>query len=115
MRLQRSKSDTCKVVRVVRPHSQQSIMETIVNSDNGYSQAVLSIKTPVSVTLANMRISLGQIVNLVPGSMLTFDSHCDQPLSLEAGGKKIAAGEPVKIGDKYGLRIRQIVETNPDD
>ena len=74
-----------------------------------FSSAVLAIKTPVSVTLARKPISLEDVLNLVPGSMLTFDAHCDEPLTLEAGGRPIATGETVKIGDKFGLRIREIL------
>ncbi len=73
-----------------------------------FQHAVMSIKTPVTVTLARKRESLDRILNLVPGSMLTFDTHCDEPLTLEAGGHKIASGETIKIGDKFGLRIREI-------
>jgi flagellar motor switch protein FliN/FliY len=82
-----------------------------MNADpqSSYSRAVLAIKTPVSVTLARKRVSLQRIVDLVPGSMLTFDAHCDEPLTLEAGGKPIATGETVKIGDKFGLRIREVL------
>ena len=43
--------------------------------------------------------------------MLTFDAHCDEPLALEAGGHPIAVGETVKIGDKFGLRIRQLLDS----
>ena len=43
-------------------------------NQNDYSRAVLAIQTPVSVTLAQKKVSLEQIVNLVPGSMLTFDA-----------------------------------------
>ncbi|MCG8648409.1 MAG: FliM/FliN family flagellar motor C-terminal domain-containing protein [Pirellulales bacterium] len=75
-----------------------------------YTRTVLSIETPVSVTLATKRVPLQTIVDLVPGSMLTFDSHCDEPLTLEAGGQPIATGETVKIGDKFGLRIREIFD-----
>lgn len=74
-----------------------------------FANAVLSIKTPVSVTLARKKCSLERIIELVPGAMLSFDSHCDEPLILEAGGKEIATGETVKIGDKFGLRIREIL------
>ncbi|MEM1068691.1 MAG: FliM/FliN family flagellar motor C-terminal domain-containing protein [Planctomycetota bacterium] len=77
--------------------------------DSSYSRAVLSITTSVSVTLARKNVPLDRIVNLVPGSMLTFDAHCDEPLVLEAGGKAIATGETVKIGDKFGLRVREIL------
>ncbi len=80
-----------------------------------YSKAVLAIKTPVSVTLARKKESLSRIVNLVPGSMLTFDAHCDEPLTLEAGGKPIATGETIKIGDKFGLRIREILHDREED
>ncbi|TWU40907.1 FliM/FliN family flagellar motor switch protein [Novipirellula artificiosorum] len=74
-----------------------------------YSKAVLAIQATVSVTLARQRVPLSRIVDLVPGSMLTFDSHCDEPLILEVGGQGIAKGETVKIGDKFGLRIREIL------
>tara|TARA_R110002049_G_scaffold4601_5_gene32127 strand:+ start:184820 stop:185272 length:453 start_codon:yes stop_codon:yes gene_type:complete len=75
-----------------------------------YGRAVLSIETPVAVVLAKQKISVERVVNLVPGSMLTFDAHCDEPLTLEAGGHAIAVGETVKIGDKFGLRIRQLLD-----
>ena len=79
-----------------------------VDSNPKYTRAVLSIQTPVCVTLARKSISLEDIVNLVPGAMLTFDVHCDEPLTLEAGGAPIATGETVKIGDKFGIRVREI-------
>jgi flagellar motor switch protein FliN len=82
--------------------------------DSNYSRSVLAIKTPVTVTLAQKKVSLDRIVNLVPGSMLTFDSHCDEPLLLEVGGTSIAIGETVKIGDKFGLRIREILHRQPE-
>ncbi len=74
-----------------------------------FSKAVMSIQTPLSVTLAAKKCSLERIVDLVPGAMLTFDAHCDEPLTLEAGGKPIAKGDAVKIGDKFGLRIREVL------
>ena len=77
-----------------------------------HSRAVLAIDTPVSVTLARKQVCLAEIVNLVPGSMLTFDAHCDEPLTLEVGGKPIATGETVKIGDKFGLRVREILSAD---
>ncbi len=82
---------------------------------SNYSKAVLAIKTPVCVTLARKQIPLDQIVNMVPGSMLTFEAHCDEPLTLEAGGKAIAIGETVKIGDKFGMRIRDILTKQQEE
>ena len=75
----------------------------------GYQNAVLNIQTAVTVTLAEKRVPVREVIDLVPGSMLTFNQHCDSPLTLAAGGHAIATGETVKIGDKFGLRIRQLV------
>lgn len=88
--------------------------ETIDSTDHAedaieqHQDAVLRIRTVVTVTLAEKRESLRTIVGLVPGSMLTFDTHCDRPLEMRVGGHPIATGETVKIGDKFGLRIRTI-------
>ena len=79
-----------------------------VEANPDYTRAVLAIQTPVCVTLARKSVSLEEIVNLVPGAMLTFDVHCDDPLTLEAGGSPIASGETIKIGDKFGIRIREV-------
>ena len=84
-----------------------------VDSNPNYTRAVLSIQTPVCATLARKSVSLKDIVNLVPGAMLTFDVHCDEPLTLEVGGSLIATGETVKIGDKFGVRVREVFAPTP--
>ena len=81
---------------------------------SGYSKSILAITTPVSVTLCRKREPISRIISLAPGSMLTFEAHCDAPLVLEAGGTPIATGETVKIGDKFGLRIREILKQSRD-
>jgi flagellar motor switch/type III secretory pathway protein FliN len=75
----------------------------------GYSRSLLRIKVPVVVTLARNRQPLGRIVELGPGSIIHFDKPCDGTLDLEIGNHAIAAGEAVKVGDKFGLRITSIV------
>ncbi|TWT95632.1 FliM/FliN family flagellar motor switch protein [Neorhodopirellula pilleata] len=79
-----------------------------------YREKLLTIKTPVTVVLAEKKETLRNILSLVPGSMLTFDTHCDHPLELSVGGHVIANGETVKIGDKFGIRIRQVGVEKPE-
>ena len=74
-----------------------------------YSRSLLRIRVPVVVTLAQNRQPLGRIVELGPGSIIHFDKSCENSLELEVGGHCIAAGEAVKVGDKFGLRITSIV------
>jgi len=74
-----------------------------------YSRSLLRIKVPVVVTLARNRQPLGRIVELGPGSIIHFDKPCDGTLDLEIADHAIAAGDAVKVGDKFGLRITSIV------
>lgn len=66
---------------------------------------MLGITTDVRVTLARRKIPLDEVLNLAPGTMLSFETHCDTPLTLEANRTPIATGETVKIGDRFGIRI----------
>lgn len=77
-------------------------------TESRHRNGVLDIESTLSVTLARKTVTLADLLSLVPGAMLTFDTHCDQPLTLEAEKTTIATGETVKIGDKFGLRIREI-------
>lgn len=74
-----------------------------------YKQTVLRIQAPVAVTLARKNIALDKILDIVPGAMLMFDKNCEEPLTLDVGGQPIAVGETVKVGDKFGLRIRRLL------
>ena len=74
-----------------------------------YARSLLRIKVPVIVTLAEKRQPLGWIIELGPGSIIQFEKSCEEMLELNAGGRTIATGEAVKVGDKFGLRITSIV------
>jgi flagellar motor switch protein FliN len=74
-----------------------------------YCRSLLKIRVPVTVTLATTQLPVKDIVELVPGSILQFEKMCDEALSLEVGGQRVAEGETVKVGDKFGLRITSIV------
>ena len=73
-----------------------------------YTKSLLRIRVPVVVNLATMKKSVSQVVELGLGSILQFDKACDEPLTLEVGGRRVAYGEVVKVGDKFGLRISSI-------
>jgi flagellar motor switch/type III secretory pathway protein FliN len=74
-----------------------------------YTRSLLRIKVPVVATLAEKRQPLGRVVELSPGTIIQFDKSCEEMLELSVGNRKIAAGEAVKVGDKFGLRITSMI------
>jgi flagellar motor switch protein FliN/FliY len=73
-----------------------------------YPRSLLMIKLPVKVTLASKKQPIGRIVELGPGSIIYFNKSCEEMLDLEVGGQAVALGEPVKVGDKFGIRLTSI-------
>jgi flagellar motor switch protein FliN len=78
-----------------------------------YTRSLLRVRVPVVVALAEKKHKLGHILELVPGQILQFEKSCEDPLELQISNCKIAAGEAVKVGDKFGLRITAIIP--PDE
>ncbi len=74
-----------------------------------YTRSLLRVAIPLVVTLAEKKQKLSRIIELGPGQIIQFDKSCEEALTLEMGNCKIAAGEVVKVGDKFGLRITSIV------
>jgi flagellar motor switch protein FliN len=73
-----------------------------------YTRSLLRIRVPVVVTLAEKRQSLERIVELSPGAIIQFEKSCEEMLDLSVANCRIACGEAVKVGDKFGLRITSL-------
>jgi flagellar motor switch/type III secretory pathway protein FliN len=74
-----------------------------------YSRSLLKIRVPLSVTLAEKKQPLGQILEIGPGSILQFEKSCEEMLDLNVSNLAIARGEAVKVGDKFGLRVTSLI------
>lgn len=74
-----------------------------------FCQSLLRVDVCVTVTLAEKRLPLEQVLRLVPGVMIQFEKPCESPMTIEVGEQPIAHGEVVKIGDKFGVRINEIL------
>jgi flagellar motor switch protein FliN/FliY len=70
-----------------------------------YSRSLLKITVPVRVVLAEKKESVQDVVELAPGTIIKFAKSCEETLHLYVGDQVIAAGEAVKVGDKFGFRV----------
>lgn len=71
---------------------------------------LLDVEIPVSVEVGRARMSLDEVLRLVPGSVIALDKKAEEPVDLRVNGKLVARGEVVLVDDAYGLRITQIVD-----
>ena len=73
-----------------------------------YGRSLLHIEVPVTASLAATLQSIDDVMQIAPGTIIQFEKSCEELLELEIGGTRIALGEAVKVGDKFGLRIKEI-------
>jgi flagellar motor switch protein FliN/FliY len=52
-----------------------------------------------------------EVLRLGSGAIIEFSKSSEQPLELLVNNVVIALGEAVKIGENFGLRIRQVGDT----
>ncbi len=85
-------------------------LETELEGLPTHARSLLRIRVPIQLTLASQRKSIHEIIELGPGSIVKFAKTFDEPLELQVGGRTIAQGEVVKVGDKFGVRISGLVK-----
>lgn len=70
---------------------------------------MLSIGLTIHVELGRRMIRVGDLLKLGAGQVLELDAGAGAPLSIYANNTLIAEGEAVVVGERYGIRITDIV------
>jgi flagellar motor switch protein FliN len=69
---------------------------------------ILRLEVPLIVKLAERKLNLSEVMRLGTGAIIEFSKSSEEPLSLLVNNKVIGLGEAVKVGENFGLRIKQI-------
>ena len=66
----------------------------------------------VAAELGRARITMEEILQYGPGSILELDRTAGSPVDVVVNGSMIARGEVVVLGEEYGIRITEILGRN---
>lgn len=72
---------------------------------------VLDIPIEISVEIGRRRMPLGEVIRLGPGAIVELGKASGEPLDILANGRLIARGEAVVVGERYGIRIMDVVSS----
>jgi flagellar motor switch protein FliN/FliY len=103
------------------PGSPQRAAETSVNGvppgaepHNGADLRRLSdVLMELSVEIGRTRMTVGEMLQLRAGSIVTLERLAGEPVDLLVNGTAIARGEVVIVDEQFGLRVTEIVEGDP--
>lgn len=72
-------------------------------------RSLLDIPLEVSVELGRTKMLLGDLLQITQGSTIELDKFENEPVEILINGRHIARGEVILIGDKFGVRIIDII------
>lgn len=71
-------------------------------------EKILNLELPVIVVLAEKAMSVEDVLALNEGSVIVFKKHNSESLDILINNRKIGAGKTIKIGERFGVHIREI-------
>ena len=71
-------------------------------------QTLMKLKVPLIVTVGSRRINVETVLGLGPGSILELNKDAEEPLEILINNKQVGIGESIKVGENFGVRIREI-------
>jgi flagellar motor switch protein FliN/FliY len=73
------------------------------------------ISVEVAIELGRTRMTIRELAKLNVDDVLELAQPADRPLEVVAGGKVLARGELVPVGDRLALRITELAGDEPVD
>lgn len=65
----------------------------------------------ISVEVGRSRILLRDLLRMGEGYVIELDKMAGEPLDLYVNSRLIARGEAVMVGEKYGIRLTEVLST----
>jgi flagellar motor switch protein FliN/FliY len=69
-----------------------------------------NIEVRLTVEVGNTEIKIKDLLRLNEGSVVELERLAGEPLDILANGTKIAKGEVVMVGEKFGIRFTEVAD-----
>lgn len=70
---------------------------------------ILDVPLKVSVVLGRCKRPIGEVLKLVPGTIVELDSLSSEPVDILVNGTLIAQGEVVVVNENFGIQVKNII------
>src|SRR5438128_451960 len=73
---------------------------------------VMDVPVELTIELGRKTAKIGEVLRLGPGSILELTKTNGEPLDVYVNDRLIARGEAVVVGERYGIRLTEVVVTD---
>ncbi|MEI9851957.1 MAG: FliM/FliN family flagellar motor switch protein [Sphingomonas sp.] len=74
------------------------------------TRLIEGVNVELVAQLGAARMSVAELTTLGPGAVVTLDAQLNQAVELRLNGVAVARGELVAVGEKFGVRLTEIVQ-----
>ena len=74
---------------------------------------LMDVALNVSVEVGRARMTIQDLLQMGPGSVVELEKLAGEPLDIFINGKPVARGEAVIVNEKFGVRLTDII--SPED
>ena len=97
------------------PQAQTDVDRRDDSDANKYRRSIFDVQVTLTVSIGQARLSVSDILELRPESVVPLTSRIDDPVELAIDNKIIARGELVETGDgSLGVKITELEEQADD-
>lgn len=74
------------------------------------TKIIENVEVELEALLGTVRLTVADLTALKAGDSVTLDAALNQAVVLRLGDARVARGELVAVGDKFGVRLTEIIE-----
>jgi flagellar motor switch protein FliN/FliY len=97
-------------------------MSSVENSDSNRTEGsdahvnsldiLRDVEVEITLEIGRRRLRIADVLKLSTGQTLELSKAAGEPLDIFVNGRLLGRGEAVVMGDRYGVRITEIVAPN---
>ena len=90
--------------------NEESLTEKVESTGANNLRVLENIDVKLTVEVGNTEIKIRDLLRLNEGSVVELDRLAGEPLDILANGTMIAKGEVVMVGERFGIRLTEVVD-----
>ena len=71
------------------------------------------VEVEITVEIGRRHMRIADVLKLTPGQTLSLSKAAGEPLDIYINGRPLGRGEAVVLGDRYGIRITELIAPDP--
>ncbi len=98
-----------ETAELLKEHQSDAPIRASQSSLNRDLEFLFDVPLQVSVEVGRARILLKDLLQMGEGYVVELEKLAGEPLDLYGNSRLIARGEAVKVGDKFGIKLTEVV------